>query len=235
LNTFKHSGDLGDIVFSLPAVRALGGGVLYLDPEGGKDEPLVHFGYTDRTRLDRAGIDSLRTLLVQQPYVADVRLWTGQAVTYNLDLFRRHLTFNNLSDSHLAAFKLDAREKDARWLQVSETDPRLAGRVAISRSLKVHGNHTFWEFEVRKIRERCVFLGTRREHEFFEEALGYTVDYAHTPTIADLAVAIASAESFIGNQSLAHAIAEGLKKDLIQEVYRVGPAAVFRRQGARYV
>lgn len=33
--TFKHSGDLGDIIFALPAVRALGGGILYLDPDGG--------------------------------------------------------------------------------------------------------------------------------------------------------------------------------------------------------
>ncbi|CAN5598580.1 hypothetical protein BH10PLA1_BH10PLA1_05760 [soil metagenome] len=40
--TFKHSGDMGDVILSLPAVRALGGGVIYLDPSGGEREPILH-------------------------------------------------------------------------------------------------------------------------------------------------------------------------------------------------
>jgi hypothetical protein len=40
---FKHSGDLGDIIFSLPTIRALGGGTLYLDPAGGQNSPLVNW------------------------------------------------------------------------------------------------------------------------------------------------------------------------------------------------
>ena len=41
MKTFKHSGDMGDIVFSIPTVRALGGGVLYLDPDGGQESRVV--------------------------------------------------------------------------------------------------------------------------------------------------------------------------------------------------
>ena len=31
IKTFKHSGNLGDIVYSLPTIIALGGGILYLN------------------------------------------------------------------------------------------------------------------------------------------------------------------------------------------------------------
>src|SRR5947208_2662564 len=98
--TFKHSGDLGDIIFSLPTVRALGGGVLYLDPTGGELEPLVKepLKLRTHTKLTAAAIDSLRPLLLLQEYIADVRFWHGERVDYNLDEFRRSTAKGNLAD-----------------------------------------------------------------------------------------------------------------------------------------
>ena len=34
--TYKHSGDMGDIIFSLPVIKHFGTGILYLDPNGGE-------------------------------------------------------------------------------------------------------------------------------------------------------------------------------------------------------
>jgi hypothetical protein len=142
---FKHSGDLGDIIFSLPTIRALGGGLLYLDPNGGEASPFVDWaGKTGtnlvlhldehrnegtpvnqlpgrtRTNLTTESIESLRPLLLQQEYIVDVQLWYGETVDHDLDAFRRHNRFNNLSDAHLAAFELPFAERDRAWLTIDQ-------------------------------------------------------------------------------------------------------------------
>ena len=35
VKTFKHSGDIGDIIYSLVTIKKMGGGILYLDTSGG--------------------------------------------------------------------------------------------------------------------------------------------------------------------------------------------------------
>ena len=78
VSSFKHSGDLGDIIFSLPAVRALGGGVLYLDPEGGHGSSLVNTLPAGRTKLNREAILGITPVLLRQGYVKEVRMWAGE-------------------------------------------------------------------------------------------------------------------------------------------------------------
>jgi hypothetical protein len=116
--TFKHSGDMGDIIYSLPTIRAMGGGVLYMDPEGGLKSPLVKWVGRDRTKLCAATIESAMPLLRLQPYLEDVRFWRGEQVEFDLDTFRLNIRFNNLADSHLAAFNLPLTERDTPWLRV---------------------------------------------------------------------------------------------------------------------
>jgi hypothetical protein len=233
--TFKHSGDLGDIIFSLPAVRALGGGVLYLDPDGGLSSPLVQFAGKQRTKLNAAAIEFIKPLLLKQPYIEDVRHWDGQGIDYDLDEFRRHVQFNNLSDSHLAAFGLASGERDRAWLTID--DPILIeGRtIVISRSVRYQGNHVFWENELPKIKDMSVFVGYPKDHEIFVYTFGHDVMFYQTPDVLTLARVISGSLQFIGNQGFPHAVAEGMKKKLINEVFRVYPAAVFKRDGAEYV
>jgi len=234
--TFKHSGDLGDIVFSLPAVRALGGGILYLDPDGGFNNPLVmKFADKVRTRLNAQGIEFLKPLLLLQPYVQEVRHWHGEAVDYDLDLFRKHVLYNNVSDSHLEAFGLPHGERDTAWLTVDEPI-RIEGRpIVINRTTRYHGNYRFWESTLVELKRFAVFVGYPKEHEIFQYTFEQEVPYFATPDVLTLARVIAGCKQFVGNQGLPHAIAEGLKKNLINEYYRDYPAAVFKRPGAQYV
>ena len=233
--TFKHSGDLGDIVYSLPVMKALGGGVLYLDPNGGKGTGNVNLGYKDYTNLNVKGIEFLRPLLEIQSYITDIKLWSGEAVDYNLDEFRKHIKFNNLAYSHLCAFKLPNSYADLRWLYEIKIKEGYEDKFILSRSPKVQGNHEFWEFNVRQIRENCVFIGLEKEHEIFEYALGYSVQFYKVSDALEMAEIIYSGKQFIGNQSLAQSIAEGLKKPLICEVNKNYPAVVFNRKEAKYV
>jgi hypothetical protein len=233
--TFKHSGDLGDIIFALPTVRALGGGVLYLDPRGGDGNPMMVWADKTRTRLTAAGIDSIKPVLMRQPYIEDVRYWNGENVDYDLDNFRRHVQFNNLSDCHLAAFGLPSSERDRAWLEIDDPIQVEGKTIVISRTVRVHGNHAFWELALMRIKDICLFVGYPKEHEIFVYTFGHPVAYYPTPDIMTMARLIAGCGQFIGNQCLAHALAEGMKKSLINEVYPLHPAAIFEREGAKYV
>ncbi|MGA3068057.1 MAG: hypothetical protein ABSF29_14525 [Tepidisphaeraceae bacterium] len=233
--TFKHSGDMGDIIFSLPAVRALGGGILYLDPEGGVKSEVVTFNGKKRTKLTAAMIDMMTPVLLQQPYITEVRHWHGEAVDYDLDFFRNHLQYNNLSDSHLSIFGLPHSERDTAWIQVADPIVVPEKPFVISRSVRYHGNYSFWEGSLPNIGDKCVYVGYPKEYEIFVYTFGHEVQYYPTPDILTLARVIAGSNLFISNQGLPHALAEGMKLKLINEVYTHRPSGLFKRQGAQYV
>lgn len=236
MNTFKHSGDLGDIVYSLPTVRALGGGVLYLDPTGGLSDPLVVWGRRRNTSLNEGLINNMRPLLEAQDYIHGVELWNESVrIDFNLNEFRRNLTNNNLSDAHLKAFDLPFSHRDHAWLNIVNPLNHSSGRkTLVTRSLRVHSNHTFWERLSDSILADLVFVGNEFEYQVFSKTFSYEVPFWDL-SIPELARAIAGCDLFMSNQTLGAAIAEGLKKDLIQEVYRLFPTAIFQRKGATYV
>jgi hypothetical protein len=233
--TFKHSGDLGDITFALPVIRAMGGGVLYLDPEGGLNSPTVKFVNKSRTKLDAKSIDMLIPILKQQPYVEDVRHWHGEPVDHDLDEFRNFLGFNNLSDSHLAAFGLPTSERDAAWIQIADPIAIPDRPIVVNRSIRYHGNYTFWEANLPHLSPKCIFVGYPKDYEIFLYTFGHEIPYYPTPELLTLARVIAGCQLFMGNQGFPHALAEGMKKNLVNEVFQHRPAAIFKREGAHYV
>jgi len=240
--TFKHSGDLGDIIFSLPTIRELGGGILFLDPNGGESEPLIDWGdgrFT-RTKLTKDSIDGIKPLLELQDYIEEVRYWNGESVDFNLDRFREHVVFNNLSDSHLATCNLPISVRDEKWLSVPSALPAIDGKtIALARSCRYHGNYSFWEGLDKDIVEKAFFLGWEREYEYFVYTFPHMAEVPRltVESLLEMAQILEGVELFIGNQGLPHAIAEALKRPLINEVFRAGPgpAAIFEREGAEYV
>lgn len=228
-HTFKHSGDLGDIIYSLPTVKALGGGVLYLDKNGGRGSLDIP------TKLDSTGIRSVKDLLLLQPYIYDVLEWSGQRVDYDLDLFRDHLDVGNLCDCHLAAFNLPVVLKEEKWLEVPGKS--ISGKsVIFSRSCRYQSNHIFWEKICRTIDlDKVFFVGHRKEHEIFEMAFSTKVDYVDTPTLLDAACLIDGVDEIYCNQNVIHAISQGLHKNIYLEVFRLYPNTIFNRFGVTNV
>jgi hypothetical protein len=233
--TFKHSGDMGDIIFSLPVIRAMGGGILYLDPKGGFGSPLVKIVAKDRTKLDAKSIDMLAPILKQQPYIEDVRHWNGEPVDHDLDQFRNSLGFNNLSDSHLTAFNLPTTERDAAWIQIADPIVIPDRPIVVNRSIRYHGNYTFWESNLPRLGSKCIFVGYPKDYEIFIYTFGQEIPYYPTPELLTLARVIAGCHLFMGNQGFPHALAEGMKKNLVNEVFQHRPSAIFKRDGANYV
>jgi len=242
VKTFKHSGDMGDIIYSLPTIRALGGGKLYLDVEGGHSSPPVRMMTDavgrDRLKFDRDCYEFLWPLLLRQPYIESVEIW-DKGIPVDIDLDTMRVTMINavtqpprqeitIVHAHAKTFGVTV-DPATSWLDAGEPLPGDPTDVAVSRSLRYHGNYSYWERIRPHISKfKTVFVGTGLEYDCFEECFGYGLPYIQTLTAWELAQVINSAKEFIGNQCLAMAIAIGLgKKKFVQEVYPRSPNCKF--------
>jgi hypothetical protein len=220
---FGHSGDMGDVIYGLPTVRAAGGGRLYLYHQHGKT--------WHGMGADKAA--SLRSLLLLQPYVEDVVFCPDGhppgAADHDLNGFRDHgRPGRNLADMHLATHGLGPEHRDARWLVVDR--PVAAQAVVFARSARCRNEAFPWRRVWEAYRGAAGFVGTAEEHEDFCRSVG-PVPRIATANLLELARVIAGSQLFVGNQSCPAAVAEGLKHTLVLEVYPPLPNCCFERAG----
>jgi ADP-heptose:LPS heptosyltransferase len=221
--TFSHAGDIGDIIYSMPAMRAMGGGSLILHPAN----------YT-RQRMTQQVADSLRPLLEAQNYVRAVR-FSQIPEGFALDGWREY-TFPliyNLADRVLDMAGLPHAERDLPWIAA---EPNRVASVVIHRSLRYRNPRFSWPRILDRYSGKIVFIGLQNEHEDFEKNFGH-IDYYPTANFLDLARVIAGADLFIGNQSSPLSLAVAMQKPFVLEQ---SPAAEnwnchFERPNAVYV
>ena len=215
VNTFLHSGKLGDIIWALPAIKHLGGGVLYLRTG------VVDTG-PNEVMLTNEGAESIIPLLKTQEYIHDVKIYNGEEITYNLDLFRRFIfTVPEITISESVFLGLGIRgnheEKlDEPWITV-EKDERVLNKIVISRTGRYQSGNSqinpfYLKLKERNIAKHGIFVGSLNEYEKFEETYRTGIEYYPTPTILDLAKAIAACKFYVGNENLANALNESMKK-----------------------
>lgn len=242
-SVFYHSGDFGDIIYALPTIKSMGGGVLAIGPE-------MKLGFEVRTRqrFTLEVFQIIAPLLRIQPYLADVQFsLTMPQVDTDLNQFRRYFVDEpelrrkgdrrlNLAETHLWTFKqpLDACCKP--WLVVDRIEKVPNRPVLIHRSPRWRNNEFPWDQVLAAHGKHASFIGMESEYEEFTKAWGHvcTVPYIKTANFLELARLIAGSELFIGNQSAPYAIAEGLKKNTLQEVWPEGPNCLFPRENAHY-
>lgn len=219
---FTHSGDMGDVLFALPTIKAKGGGTLYLFDTPGK----TAHGMT------QAKADSLRSLLIQQPYIKDVIFCPQGHEDQALNGFRHHFRpYRNLADMHLATHALGPEHRAKAWLQV---EPKQVAPVVIHRSPRYQNNYMPWRRIVEQYKGKAVMIGSPAEWERFVSQFGH-VPYYRTANMLELAQVIAGAKLYCGNQSSPEAVAEGLKQNKILEVAPNAPAScMYKRIGAVY-
>jgi len=201
MTIFSHSGDLGDIIYSLPTIRAAGGGILKL------------FNFPGRTAhgMTEAKVERVKPLLECQPYIEKVE-WTTEFCDSDLNGFRNHRAHGNLADMHLATHGFSWHERQTPWL--SEIKRIRAPKVIISKTPRYENPNFNWRAVVEKYGKDIGFIGDPQEHGFFCEAYG-EVAYTEARNLLAIAELIFSCSLFIGNPSLPAAIAEGLKHRMI--------------------
>jgi hypothetical protein len=235
--TFKHSGDIGDIIYGLVTIKRLGGGTLYLDTTGGKGDRACGIQCLNgRTKFNKNGYDFLYPLIKAQPYITDVKEWNGENVDYNLNDYR--IKFNdgtcktsNIIDNQLDAFNLPLyTDHNESWLTVDNI-MAVSREVVINRTARYHSNYSWYFVRKNKIAETAIFLGHPKEHEYFEYTFDISLPYCQTKNALEVAKILKNSKCLIANESAILAIAIGLGTiPIIQEVYPRTASCVFKNK-----
>lgn len=220
--TFRHAGNAGDVIYSLPTIRALCAGrrarvflqvgvpAFYMDgahPHGD-------------VRLTAASVGLLAPLLQAQPYVERCETWSGQACAYDLDLVQRspmRLDRGHIARWYFAVFGV-AADLSQPWLGA----PAAAGlgeHIVVARSARYRNPALDYGFLRRY--PKLAFVGVESEYSEMARQLPQ-LEWLRSDDFLQLARYIAGARLFVGNQSLPFAVAEGLK---VQRVLEVCPRA----------
>lgn len=207
---FKHSGGRGDLIYSLPVVRDMGGGSICV-PTG------VSLSGPPMSCQD---VSLLNDLLLSQSYIDSVEVLNLQSIDADLDRFRLFLSpSRHLAISHLMAFDIHA-DLSLPWLETDMFSPLPIARIVINRTGRFHG---FLDWGELKGRCDCVFVGLPGEHSGFIRSVGFDVPYYRTETYVDLFRVILGSSLFIGNQSFSFALAEAIKHKRVLEVFPNAP------------
>lgn len=223
---FYHSGDLGDIIYSLPTVKALGGGVLHLGNKhtiaNNKPEKLI----TSEI------VQNFKSFLSQQNYIKDVVFTDNEniKIDYNLNKFRTFfvdwgnkkynveeaakLRQTNLVELTQKEFNLSGNLYLDKWLSCDEKVDTLP--IVVNRTSRYNNSLFPWRQIIEFIGDKIMFVGHENEYNNFINKFG-KVEYKKALNFNELFKIINSCNLFIGNQSFCYSLAEGLKKSCIQE------------------
>jgi len=234
MNTFKHSGTLGDIIYALPIVKTLGGGDFFLHLNQidwitrhyyGSDPNPFHQG-----RMTEQDFLLMKDFFLAQPYITNFKTLDvdRDEITHNLDRFRPAFVDHpgNYVDIYADTFGITNKEQQTQlrntaWLSVPKTTvipdrPIVINRTArwIPRTLSPMWN----QWRLQGLEAESVFVGLPEEYQAFTQATGWRIPHAATSTLLELAEIIAGAQQFIGNQSVALSLAIGLGVDWACEI-----------------
>jgi len=202
-----HSGDLGDVVYAIPALRRLANPAhLTLYPNPG----------VTRQVMDEANAGMILPLLNAQHGVSgDWKPGYG-AEGLRIDFAVRRFYRNgyNLADIHSNWVGHDHWDRCLPWLTAAPRKHKY--RIAVSRSARYRNSSFDWSGLYKQFEGRAVFVGGDWEYENFCQEIGH-IDYIPTPSLLEAAQVMMGCDLFIGNQSCPRAIAEGLKMPVVVE------------------
>lgn len=215
MSVMSCSGKEGDVIASLPTIKALGGGDLRFTIKA-----------FSRNLMDRATCDSMALLLAGLPYIHSVKLYGGEHIDYNLDILVKRVVETirrgpgnkkPLTDICLEAFGLPLHHRDEAWITgVPECVPPQP--VVINRTTRYRNDGFPWPSVLAKY-PGAVFVGFDVEYDDFQMRFG-SIPRVKTANVLELAMVVSGCRLFIGNQSLALWLAESMKKPVVVECWK---------------
>jgi hypothetical protein len=190
MNSFYHGGATGDVIYSMPTIKALGGGVFYVNLPDGL-------------------YNTILPLLESQDYIHEVRKGSEASnIVYNLDLFRANIDLHltHLVQLHLQSFQIiDQTWKDG-WLKV---DPIKSNNSFINITPRYVNPNTDWIKEINFLKDNSdnvYFIGLGSEYEPYK----HLIERYEIKDYLELAQLQLGAKYVSGNQSSFMAVAQGL-------------------------
>ena len=225
--TIKHSGDIGDLIYSLPVLRYYGGGSLYLNPLGLPSKKCD--GTSSGFNPDI--IKFIMPLLESQNYVTSCNFYQEQKTLIDGDYFRKiSVNILNLCEKILYSYSVPFSETEKPWIYC---EPKKISPFVFARSFRYRNDDVDYSIFVKNP-EDCVFVGLPDEHQDFCEKFG-KIPYYKVKSLLELAQVICGSEIFYGNQSSPMALAVAMHKPFVQENYKNHSDCMFKQPTAKYM
>ena len=239
MKTYRHSGTLGDLIYSLSIVPKLGAGQ-FMVAINNIENCVAEYGYRadevapeHRGRFTTADFERLAPLLERQSYITDTCTWHqgDPAPDVDLDRFRGTL-FRGFEGNYVQAYHLAfglpfaMQDYDTPWL---EADPITTKPIVVSRTARYRSTEPFatgqWMAMAHEadLANNGIFVGTRDEHEEFVESVKVNIPYRPVSDFLELAGIVAGADLVAANQNFVYSLAMGLKRPAILETIKIKP------------
>ena len=237
MTTFLHSGTAGDTIYSLAAVKKMGGGEFQIGIRN-LERILPTYGYraedcdpAHKGRYTEKDYKLLAPLIESQSYITKVSPWNDgdNRPDVNLDQYRSVLyrTFEgNIIESYFRTFNLPftATDFETPWL---EADAICEASIIVNSTPRYRdpeAQNTWLQMCTdADLATNGLFVGTPAEHETFVQTTGCNIKYRPVKDFLELAGLIEGADLFLGNQSMALSIAMGLGKTSVVELHKIKP------------
>lgn len=219
---FKHSGNSGDIIYSIPAMKSIIGESRRINLFLSLDQIA---GYTvhplGNVMLNQKMADMLIPLLEHQNIFHKCDIYENQKIHIDLDIVRKapiHFDKIILPRWYFLVFGC-YYDLSNPWLE-APVDESTKDAIVIARSYRYRGSNINYNF--LKKYSNIHFIGLKDEYKDMKAAIPHLI---HRPVanFLEMASLIASAKLFIGNQSFPYSIAEGLKANRLLEVCHSAP------------
>ena len=235
LITVKHSGNAGDIIYSLSSLYAYTNEHKCLvDFDLLLDQPS---GFTDETHplgsvmMNESMANFLKPLLEAQPYIKSVNIVKEAKESYDFDLDNFRKDYYNLSAGNIQMWIGNSYPELRPNLsdKCIEVEPIKTDYILINRTTRY--NNLFIDYTILDKYDNVYFIGLEKE---FKRLSIHSDKIKHLPVSNALEMAqyIAGCKLFIGGQSMSFAIAEQLKVDRVLEQYILAPNVI--PQGGKY-
>lgn len=237
MTTFRHSGTAGDTIYSLAAVKQIGGGEFQIGIRN-LEPTLTRYGYraeecdpAHRGRYTEQDYAWLAPLIERQSYITKVTPWNAgnPEPAVDLDAYRAVLYRQfegNIVESYFRTFQLPLTQ-DIYTMTWLEADPISEAAVVVNSTPRYRdpAAHAVWlqMCSDADLATNGLFVGTATEHEAFVKNTGCNIKYRPVKDFLELAGLIAGADLFLGNQSMALSIAMGLGKTSVVELHKIKP------------
>lgn len=204
MKTFYHAGKMGDVIFSLPTIQAMGGGVLYLP----KKAPEVEDLYGDMFVLLRSQTYIKDVIQAPDTYSYDTCL---PGIDINLNLHRTHRKRGkvNMVQRYFDVFRIK-QPVPRKWLHIPSD--YCSGNLLFSLTNRFRErSRVNWKKVYTEAQGVKFFVGTDDEHAYFERTIA-PIQRLVCHDVAGMAINIYHASALYCNQSLPLALAIALGK-----------------------
>ncbi len=225
---FLHSGHAGDIIYSIPAMKALAGNRnmhLYLQlnqPNRDFTKSMQH--PNGNVMLTEKSVSLFHSLVSSQQGFEKIKAHEGETIHYDLTAFRE-LPFDyrmgSIARWYFLAFGIN-HDLGKPWLS-AQADNSYKNAIVLARSSRYRTPGIDHRFLAKY--GRIVFVGMKEEYEDMRQQLPQ-LEYKPVNDFYEMASVIAGSRLFIGNQSFPFSLAEAMKVTRVLEVYPLCPNVI---------